>query len=326
VHLSLRRFAAKNQAMLYSQVRRIDWPSLFSPERTIAIEAHGSTQGTDFALSFAPLKVKDAICDEFRKRGQERPGVDRREPDIRLTAFFFEGRCELSMDLAGEPLHRRGYRLGGAEAPIRENRAAALLLFAGYDGSSDFVDPFCGSGTLPIEAALIATKTAPGLLRPTTAYSLGRIVPEAKAHLESERENARTERIDRPPCRIVGMDLSEAALEIARANARRAGVLDHVEFRAGDARSLEAPQACIVTNPPYGERLQDPEAAMALLKEFVHGVKHKSVGARLALVLPRGDLEKSVGLKPEKRLAVESGSLGLRYLTFAIQSGKFVRG
>ena len=323
VHLSLRRFATRTQAMLYDQVRRIDWPAIFPSQCSIAVEAHGSAEGTDFSLSFATLKVKDAICDEFRKRGHPRPDVDRSNPDVRIQAFFYQGRGELSIDLAGEPLHRRGYRREGAEAPLRENRAAALLLFAGYDGSRPLVDPFCGSGTLVIEGALIATRTAPGLLRNVRSFALAKLFPEAEPVLAGEHRLAAGERLERPPCRILGSDISASTLEIARANANRAGVSDWLDLRCADAREITAPDAWIVSNPPYGERLEDPAAAMALLREFVHGVKHRSVGSRLALVLPRGDLEKSVGLRPEKKLAVESGPVGLRYLCYSIRAGKF---
>ena len=319
--LSLREFSARSQAMLYDQVRRIAWPSLFSPSLTVAIHAHGSTQGTDYALSFAPLKIKDAICDEYRHKGLLRPNVDRHNPDVRLTSFFHRGRCEISVDIAGEPLHRRGYRAEGAEAPLRENRAAALLRFAGYDGSAPLVDPFCGSGTVAIEAALIATRHAPGLLRPVDRFAAAALFPEARAALESERARAAAETLGAPPHAIAGSDLSEPTLLIARSNAAKAGVERFIRFERRDALEIEAGGGWIVGNPPYGERLADRDSAIALLREFVHRIKHHGTDSRLALVLPRGDLEKSVGLRPSKRLAVESGSLGLRFLLFEIYSG-----
>ena len=323
VQVSIRRFASGSRAMLYDQVRRIDWPDIFASERSFSINAAGSTEGSDFALSYAPLRIKDAVCDEFRKRGHLRPDVDRHDPDVRLSAFFYQGRCELSLDLSGEPLHRRGYRKEGAMAPLRENRAAALLAFCGYDGSRPFLDPFCGSGTLAIEAALLATRTAPGLLRPTQRFAMAQLFPETLPFLEEARRRASALRREAPPCPIAGIDLSAEALNVARGNARRAGMEHAVRFERGDAREITAPDSWIVTNPPYGERLGDLGQARELLDTFVRRVKHHAVGSTLGLVLPRGDLEKSVGLKPEKRLAVESGSLGLRYLCFAIRAGRF---
>ena len=322
--LSLRRFSSRNQAMLYDQIRRMNWPQIFSSDQSLFIKSTGTTQDTDFALSYAPLRIKDAICDEFRKRGHLRPNVDRQNPDVRLNAFFYQGRCELSIDLTGQALHRRGYRQDGAEAPLRENRAAALLLFSGYDGSRPFTDPFCGSGTLAIEAALIATRTPPGILRDSASYPLVKLVPEAKAVLEKERTVAGEDSLDSPPRAIRGSDNSKPVLEVARTNARRAGVENWVSFEHADARDISAPDSWIVTNPPYGERLEDPTAAGELIRSFTHAVKHKCVGGRLGMVVPRGDLEKSVGLRPEKRLAVESGSMRLRYLCYVIQAGRFV--
>jgi 23S rRNA G2445 N2-methylase RlmL len=325
VALSLRRFASRSPAMLYDQVRRIDWPDVFSPDLTFSIGAHGSMDGTGVVRSFAPVKIKDAICDEFRKRGHLRPNVDRTNPDVRLNAFFFRGRCELSIDLAGQALHRRGYRQDGAEAPLRENRAAALLLFCGYDDSRPLVDPFCGSGTIPIEASLIATRTAPGLLRDINSYSLVRLFPETEVVLREEHRLAADEQRGAPEHPIRGSDVSDSALATARANAKRAGAAGWLTFQQGDARSVRAVDSWIVTNPPHGERLENPEAGAALLREVVHRIKHACRGSQLGLVVPTGLLEKSVGLRPDKRLAVQSGPLRLRYLSYAIRSGRFVR-
>lgn len=322
IGLSLRRFSARNRAMLYDQIRRIDWPALFPNTLTFSVEAMGSVRGSDFTLSYAPLRIKDAVCDQFRKRGLDRPNVDRRNPDVPLRAFFWNGRCEISIDLSGEPLHKRGYRTEGAEAPIRENRAAALLAFCGFDGSRPFLDPFCGSGTLVVEAALIAGRIAPGLLRKPEGYTASRISPEAAAAIAAEVSRAGKERCV-PSRTIRGSDLHPEVLDTARANAERAGVADWVGFTPGDARGVEAADHWIVSNPPYGERLEDPAAAAALLGEFVHRVKHHAVGSRLGLVLPRGPLENAVGLRPDRKLNLESGSMGLRFLCYDIQAGRF---
>jgi 23S rRNA (guanine2445-N2)-methyltransferase / 23S rRNA (guanine2069-N7)-methyltransferase len=187
------------------------------------------------------------------------------------------------------------------------------------------VDPFCGSGTIPIEATLIAARVTPGLLRKPEDFALSFLVPEALDVLRKEHGAAASERLDRPPHPVRGSDTSSETLETARANARRAGVADWLEFERRDARQIDAPGAWIVTNPPYGERLEDPAAAAELLRAFTHRVKHHAVGSRLTLVVPRGDLEKSVGLRPDRKLAVESGPLRLRYLSYEIQAGRFDR-
>ena len=321
VLLSLREFSAKHQKMLYDQVRRIDWPALFPPSRSIAVQAFGATSGCDYTLQLATLKIKDALCDEFRAAGLPRPDVDRQDPDVRLVAFLFNGRCELSIDLAGEPLHRRGYREEGAAAPLRENRAAALLRFAGYDGSAPLFDPFCGSGTIIIEGALMARRIAPGLLRPLDGFAAAALFPAGRAALEAERARAAAERLPHPPAPIRGSDVDYEVLEVARRNATKAGVAESVEFLRQDACAIEAPGGWIVSNPPHGERLSDPETVATLLGEFVHRVKHHGTGTRLTLLLPRGPLENAVGLKPARKLAVESGPLGLRFLNYEVYAG-----
>jgi putative N6-adenine-specific DNA methylase len=292
----------------------------------MAVQVAGSADSTDFALSYAPLRIKDAVCDEFRKRGHLRPDVNRHEPDVLLNAFFHGTRCELSLDLTGAPLHRRGYRLEGAEAPLRENRAAALLRFCGYDGSGPFVDPFCGSGTIVLEAALIATGTAPGLFRDPEQFAASRVFPDALAAVRAEAERASAERKPAPEHAVRGSDVDDDALRVAAANAERAGLERVVSWDRGDAREITAPGSWIVSNPPYGERLETPESAAALVRDFATRVKHHAVGSTLGLVVPRGNLEKSVGLRPDRRLAVESGSMGLRYLCYSIQAGKFAPG
>jgi 23S rRNA G2445 N2-methylase RlmL len=318
VLLPVRRFSAKTPAMLYDQVRRVPWPDLFPSTLNIAVETHGSGEGVDYALSFGTLKIKDAICDEFRKWGHERPSVDRHEPHVRILAHIFRGKCTLAVDLVGDPLHKRGYRLAGAEAPMRENRAAGLLRFVGYDGSEPLHDPFCGSGTIPVEAALIARRIAPGLLRDPESYAAIRFQPEAEAALLAEREQAATE-VRPAPAEIRGSDLDVVALDAARTNAERAGV--EVAFHRGDALEVSGEGFLYPSNPPYGERMGDLEEAEFLLDAYVRRIKHHATPARLALVIPRGPLEKAVGLRPDRRMDVASGTLRLRYSLFTVYSG-----
>ena len=152
---------------------------------------------------------------------------------------------------------------------------------------------------------------------------MAQLFPETRSVLEEARGRAKANQLESAPCPIVGRDVSKNALEVARTNAARAGVEHVVEFERGDAQEISAPDGWIVTNPPYGERLGEVADARALLEGFVRRVKHHAVGSTLGLVLPRGELEKSVGLKPRKRLAVESGPLGLRYLCFDIRAGRY---
>lgn len=319
----LRKFSSKNAAMLYDQVRRIDWASIVSPTATVAVFAHGSTQGADLALHFAPLKIKDALCDEIRKAGRERPNVDRMDADIRLEAYFDGSRCELSVDLAGVPLHRRGYRDDSGEAPLRENRAAALLRLAGYRGDRPLEAPFCGSGTIAIEALLIATRTAPGLGRQINDFAGARMSPSLHAAITKEYRAAESERLPRPPHVIAGSDVYEKNLRACRANEARLRSGAHIVWKQLDARHIAAPGALIAANPPWGERLSDHDEAITLLGEFTRAMKHASPGALLALVLPTRDLEKAVGFKPNKKVVIGNGPEELRLLCYEIVAGEF---
>lgn len=327
VMLPVRKFSARNVAMLYDQVRRIEWPKYLPEGASIAVYVHGNGKNVDYAMSFAPLKIKDAICDEMRKAGRLRPDVDRQLADIRIEALISDGRCELSLDLAGLPLHHRGYRASSGEAPLRENRAAALLRFVGYDGSQPLYDPFCGSGTILIEAALIALGRPPGVLRRPDSYALPKILPEAAASLKeahklmlaADRESS-AEGFSIPA--IIGSDTSDAVLRDARDNIRRAGLDKFIELYSGDARELVAPSACIVTNPPYGVRISDQQKAAALLADFTRQVKHACAPANLGLVVESGPLEKATGLRPSRKLTLRSGELELRFLKYDIFAGK----
>jgi len=320
--ISLKKFSSKNQRMLYDQVRRVEWAKLFSNfDHTFAVFTHGETEGLDFNLKFAALKIKDAICDEVKKFQGSRPNVHRNEPDLRIEAFFYAGRCELSIDLSGEPLHRRGYREESGEAPLRENRAAALLKFAGFDGTQKLVDPFCGSGTILVEAALMSQNKAPGLLKNPESFAGTRFIKELLPALQKVRTDA-AKLVKSSPSQISGADINSLALKEARENLKRAGCSHLVSLDQRDALKLMIPGALIVCNPPYGERLQDAEDAAHLLSDFVRQVKHFCAPSTLVLVLPKGEMEKHVGLKPSESLTVENGNMTIKFLKFEIFAGK----
>jgi len=219
--LELREFAAVNADMLYDQVRRVKWADYMRPGRTLAVFAHGKSPGRDLVLSFAALKIKDAVCDEIRKHGVDRPDVDRENPDIRLEAHFQEGRCRLSLDLSGAPLHRRGQRTEAGEAPLRENRAAALLRLVGLRAGAEglFVDPFCGSGTILLEAAAIAENRAPGLVRRAREFKGALFSMELEAALEAELVRA-SKAVVPLKLRLEGRDVESRQLEKAKRNLR----------------------------------------------------------------------------------------------------------
>jgi len=256
VLLELARWSAPDADALYQGARAIAWDEWLTPRTTLAVEASVSSSAITHS-GYAALKVKDAAVDALRDRLGARPDVDPKDPDVRIVLHLAHGEATLSLDLAGEPLHRRGYRAVTTEAPLKESLAAAVLLLGGADPERPFVDPLAGSGTLAIEHALRARRLAPGLSR---AFGFQRW-PVYRGGPQSAwdrmKEEARALVLPRAPAPIVARDLHPKAVEAARRNAAAAGVGADVLVEQGDARDLAPrfPEGTLAANPPYGERL-----------------------------------------------------------------------
>jgi 23S rRNA G2445 N2-methylase RlmL len=257
VLLELGGFSAVNADALYEGARALDWGEHLDAEHTLAVSA---TVRDNHALShsgFAALKVKDAVVDALRDRfGGRRPNVDPKDPDVAIALHLRGDQAHVYLDLAGEPLHRRGYRVAMTEAPLKETLAAAVLVLGGANVEQPFVDPMTGSGTLAIEQALRARRMAPGLRRgfgfqrwPSQAQApaFAALVEEAKAVAQATA-----------PAAIIARDASATALAAARRNAEAAGVAADITFQQGDARAFvtDLPPGTLCLNPPYGERLE----------------------------------------------------------------------
>ena len=218
VLLVLAEFPAASPQELYDGVRTIDWPQYLRPEMTMAVDAVLRDSAMTHS-GFIALKTKDAVVDTIRDRFGSRPNVDTKAPDVRINAHLVKNKCTLSLDLAGDPLDRRGYRLDRNKAPLRENLAAALIAFSDWQGDVPFYDPMCGSGTIAIEAALLASKTAPGLLRGKFAFQNW---PQHDAAawklvvIEAEALRLREIKV-----KVTGFDRSPGSIDMARQNARR---------------------------------------------------------------------------------------------------------
>jgi putative N6-adenine-specific DNA methylase len=258
--LELGRFPAPDEAALYDGVAALGWEEWLTPRTTLAVEASVSSSAITHS-GYAALKVKDAVVDRLRERLGARPDVDPKDPDFRIVLHLARGEATVSLDLAGEPLHRRGLRLATTVAPLKETLAAAILALGGVSAEQPFVDPMAGSGTLAIEHALAARRIAPGLAR---AFGFQRW-PAYRGGLQSEwdrmKEAARAEILPRAPAPIVARDLHPKALAALRANVERAGLAADVTIEEGDARDLVPafPRGTLVTNPPYGERMMGAE-------------------------------------------------------------------
>ncbi|WP_375743367.1 THUMP domain-containing protein [Corallococcus interemptor] len=252
----LGEFDAKGAQGLYDAVASVPWEEHLTTNVTFAVDAN--LKDTEHAHSgFVALKVKDAIVDRLRDKLGSRPDVDTRNPDVSVVAHLVKEKLSLSLDLCGEPLHRRGYRVRPTPAPLKENLAAALLRAAGYTGTEALVDPMCGSGTLVIEGGLIARKRAPGINRSFAVERWPHLGARAKELLADLRADARrNERKVEVP--ILGFDKSDEALEAADRNVKAARLGEEITLAEGDATKLPPlPEGggLVLTNPPYGDRL-----------------------------------------------------------------------
>jgi 23S rRNA (guanine2445-N2)-methyltransferase / 23S rRNA (guanine2069-N7)-methyltransferase len=319
VLLVLGETAATSADDLYDATRAIDWSAHFDCDQSFAINFVG---GADWLrhTHFGALKVKDAIADQFREREGRRPDVDARDADIRIQATLRRGRLSIALDFSGDSLHRRGYRLEGAKAPLKENLAAALLLRAGWpelaQQGQPLVDGFCGSGTLVIEAALMAGDVAPGLLRDAHGFERWRQHDHATWQaLRDEADQRRTQRLKSPLPVLLGLDADDRAIAAARANAARAGVAQHCDFRhcslaEWTARLLPQGNAGLfIANPPHGERLGDVPVLIPLYEKLGQNLKQFLPHWRAAVFTPDAALAQSMRLRSDKRYQFYNGAI-----------------
>lgn len=331
--LTVATFPAMTAEDLYAGVAVVQWEQHLSAETTIAVDAVGRTPGITHS-GFAALKVKDAVVDQVRERAGERPSVDIESPDVRLNLRLHKGAGSLSIDLSGEPLHRRGYRAPGeqAEAPLKENLAAALLVRAGWPaiaraGGSLF-DPMCGSGTLVLEGALMAADRAPGLLRQRWGFEgwLGHDADVWHALLDEADERAEAGLASLPA--MAGSDVDASVIELARACMKRAGLGDAIAL---DVRELAhaAPPAgaapgLVITNPPYGVRLGAGEDLSALYARLGSRLVEAFDGWTAAVLTSEPELARATKLRSHKSYAFWNGAVETRLYLFEL-SARVVR-
>jgi 23S rRNA (guanine2445-N2)-methyltransferase / 23S rRNA (guanine2069-N7)-methyltransferase len=318
VLLQLTEFEAATSDQFYAQVRSFDWSAHVDPARTIACEFTG-THPTITHSHFGALRLKDAVCDRLRDDTGARPNVALSRPAVRLHAHANGTHVTLSLDLAGEGLHRRGYRIEAGEAPLRENLAAGVLLRARWpeaaERGAEFLDPMCGSGTLVIEAAMIAARRAPGLRREYFGF-LG-----WKGHDAALWQRLKTEAGERAAAgaasMIRGSDIDQRALTIAAANAKRAGVaaLIRLEHRPiASVRPLTDKPGLICTNPPYGERLGDQAQARSLFAELGQALREQFVGWDAAILAAGPDAARELRLRSYRVHDLWNGAIAVRLL------------
>ncbi|MEQ6916667.1 bifunctional 23S rRNA (guanine(2069)-N(7))-methyltransferase RlmK/23S rRNA (guanine(2445)-N(2))-methyltransferase RlmL [Halomonas aquatica] len=307
----------------------IDWRDHLGPGATLAVDFHGRSEAIRHTR-FGAQTVKDGVVDRLQAEGRPRPDIDTRQPDLRLYANLHRGRLTLGVDLSGDSLHRRGYRLDVGLAPLKENLAAALLVRAGWPAlakeGAPLVDPLCGAGTLLIEAALMAADIAPGLARERFGFH-GWAGHDQRCWRELRREAEARASIGRKRCRsrLFGFDESPPALAAAKANAMRAGVPALIELKGASLTGLarpeglpEAPRGLVMTNPPYGERLGELPELVQLYAQLGDRVRAAFPGWQLAVFTANPDLGHRIGLRAHKHYSLKNGPLDARLLLMAI--------
>lgn len=316
---------AKTPEMLFSQAKRIAWEELFDVKRTFLVEGVPTERGEGLMkANDISKKVREALQNRFHHKLGSVPKVDLEEPRVIIVAFLRGGRCMLSLDTTGKALHKRGYRVEGHVAPLKETLAASILMMAGYDGSEPLLDPMCGSGTIPIEAAMIALHKAPLIHRKKGEFLFEWLKDFNAAEWRKAQDEARLDKLSEPPAPIYASDMNAKYVEIARAAALKARVERNVFFRTSRFQDLEAPapKGLLVANLPYGERLDANDPALAgFYKEIGDTLKKRFSGWRAALLAAVDSPWKSIGLKPTRRIPVLNGSIECRLLIFDLYEG-----
>lgn len=328
VLLKLDSFPAATPEELYAGVGRIDWGEHMPPDASLAVD-FASSRSKIAHTQFGAQKVKDAVVDQFREVCGLRPSVRLDRPDVRINVYLDKDIASLALDLSGESLHKRGYRLEGGSAPLKENLAVAILLRAGWPdiakAGGDLIDPMCGSGTLPIEAAWMAADIAPGLLRDYFGFLGWKRHDEAAWRSLIMEAEARCEAgLKRLPS-IAGYDMDRRAVHAALGNIERAGLrgLIHVEKKAAADVRPRRTVGLLVVNPPYGERLGDVKTLAALYTELGETLKAHFQGWKASVFTGNPDLAFKLGIRAQRFYKLYNGAIECKLFNFEIDPARF---
>lgn len=307
-----------NEHDVYRLAAQTRWPDWFAVTQTFKVCIEGK-RAPFKSLDFAALKIKDAVCDVFRQVSGSRPDVGKFRPDVRIHAFVDNTGASLFVDTSGEALFKRGYRTDSGTAPMRENLAAGLLLLSGYDGSQPFFDPFCGSGTIAIEAALIATGRAPGLNRGFGFERLNNSDTALWQQLKSEAEA----QIRPAPTAIGASDNDHTLIAAARINAAAASVADCLNWQVQDVLDSRPNGAhgIVISNPPYGVRLAEIQTLQALYPQLGTWLKHHFAGWTVGMFTADRSMPKLMRLTPKRKIPLYNGNLDARLFLLDMVAG-----
>jgi len=309
-------FKAENANDLYLGVKKIDWTRYFDLGQTFAVYSTVTTEAFNNSM-FVSLKAKDAVVDQFRAKTGKRPSVNSENPDIRIHVHVAADTVSVSLDSSGESLHKRGYRIGQNEASMSEVLAAGILLLANWRGQSDFYDPMCGSGTIAIEAALIARNIPPGMFRKSFAFEAWK---DFEPEVFDNVYNADYEKDFK--FNIYASDISPANVRLAAENARNAGLKKHIEFQAADFATLQPKGAVgfMVMNPPYGQRMND-RMVEPLYTMIGDQLKRSFIGFKAWIFSNSEEGFKRIGLRFAQRYELNNGALPCELRSFEVYEG-----
>ena len=315
----IKHFKANTADEVYENIKSIAWENYLDNTKSFAIDA--VVFSNEFRHSkFVAYKVKDAIVDYFRDTTGERPSVRINNPDVLLNIHIAEDRCTLSLDSSGESLHRRGYRQEAVEAPLNEVLAAGMILMTGWKGECDLIDPMCGSGTIPIEAALIARNIAPGVFRKEFAFE--KWVDFDQDLFDSIYNDDSQEREFHH--NIYGYDNNPKAHEIATRNVKAAGLSKEITLKLQPFQQFEQPKekSLIITNPPYGERISTDDL-LGLYQMIGERLKHAFAGNDAWILSYRDECFDQIGLKPSIKIELYNGALECQFRKYQLFDGKY---
>ncbi|ART79335.1 bifunctional 23S rRNA (guanine(2069)-N(7))-methyltransferase RlmK/23S rRNA (guanine(2445)-N(2))-methyltransferase RlmL [Oceanisphaera avium] len=337
IMLQLSEFTMRTDMDLYLGAANVAWEEHIQPGQTFAVDFSGSNEAIT-NTQYGALKIKDAIVDRLTKRHGERPNVDKRAPDIRILAHLKRNnQLSITLDLSGPALHQRGYRQQAGEAPLKENLAAAILLRSGWDKSAPLVDPMCGSGTLLIEAALMAADIAPGLLRVRFGFmAWSRHDKNAWQEISAQATVRATRGLKQCQVQLIGFDQDKRVLRFAQENALAAGVETLIDFRLASVEQLVNPftqhsglsatQASndepltgwLISNPPYGERLSEFPSLLGLHQLLGNKLREQFKGWRVSLISSSSELLSCLRLRPDKTYKLFNGALACELRNYLI--------
>jgi putative N6-adenine-specific DNA methylase len=316
--VKLAEFRCETGDELYRGVQTIDWRAYLTPEQTLAVTSTGKSEQLNHS-HFTSLQVKRAIVDQQQSQCGDRSTVDTEKPDVRINVHI--GRdlfCTISLDSSGDSLHRRGYRPAVGAAPLKESLASALIHLSGWQPDQVFLDPLCGSGTLPLEACLRSLHIAPGLFRDRFGFEtwpdfdsdlLGKLLSEAEA-------------VEKPQLAapIFGSDLNPMVVQQAKDNARNCGVMEHVQFSCMDLSQVEAPASSgiLLCNPPYGERLGSDQDLGEFYKLLGDVLKQRFKGWTAFVLSGNKELARGIGLKSSQRIPIANGTIACQLMKYEL--------